>query len=223
MTDPGPVRRGARQGPLGSEFELTGGALCLDLANTLDRRKTPSPRERLGRYQDLVAWGRQAGALSESRADALLRRAAAQPKPAATTLRRVRDAREAIFGIFSALARAEAAPAPDVARLNAALRTALGRRLLQARPAGGFGWTWDTAETSLDEVLWPALLSAAELLTGAERTRVRECASDTCAWLFLDRSKNASRRWCDMAVCGNRAKARRHRGRLRGGRAQSST
>jgi len=217
MTDLGPVRRGGRGGPLGFEFELTGGALCLDLANTLDCRKTPSPRELLGRYQDLATWGRQAGAVSESRADELLRRAAKQPQAAAATLRRVCDAREAIFRVFSALARAAAPPPRDVARLNGELRAALGRRLLRTDPAGGFSWVWDTADTSLDEVLWPALLSAAELLTGAERTRVRECASDTCAWLFLDRSKNATRRWCDMAVCGNRAKARRHRGRIRGG------
>jgi predicted RNA-binding Zn ribbon-like protein len=67
----------------------------------------------------------------------------------------------------------------------------------------------------LDRVLWPAVVSAAELLTSDDLGRVRECASERCAWLFLDRSKNQSRRWCDMTVCGNRSKARRHYSRLR--------
>jgi predicted RNA-binding Zn ribbon-like protein len=64
-------------------------------------------------------------------------------------------------------------------------------------------------------MLWPVVRSAAELLTSDELGRVRECAADNCAWLFLDRSKNRSRRWCDMAVCGNRDKVRRFRQRSR--------
>src|SRR5690606_34555848 len=69
-----------------------------------------------------------------------------------------------------------------------------------------FGWPESNA---LDQVLWPVAVSAAELLTSADRERVKECAADTCNWLFLDMSRNRSRRWCDMKECGNRAKARR--------------
>ena len=73
-----------------------------------------------------------------------------------------------------------------------------------------FSWTWDCNEEALDGVLWPVVRSAAELLTSEEAKLVRECASDTCTWLFVDRSRTHRRKWCDMAVCGNRAKARRH-------------
>jgi predicted RNA-binding Zn ribbon-like protein len=66
--------------------------------------------------------------------------------------------------------------------------------------------------------VWGVLRSAADLLTSDDLGRLRECASDTCAWLFLDHSKNRSRRWCDMTVCGNRDKVRRHRQRQRGRR-----
>jgi predicted RNA-binding Zn ribbon-like protein len=59
-------------------------------------------------------------------------------------------------------------------------------------------------------MLAPVVRAAADLATSAELSRIRECGSDTCFWLFLDRSKNGTRRWCDMKVCGNRAKARRH-------------
>lgn len=79
-----------------------------------------------------------------------------------------------------------------------------------------FVWGWDDAAPALDRPLWPVARSLAELLTSDELPRVRECAADNCAWLFIDTSKNRSRRWCDMAVCGNRAKARRHYARARG-------
>jgi len=66
-------------------------------------------------------------------------------------------------------------------------------------------------------VLWPVAHDAAELLASDQLPRLRECAADDCCWLFLDESKNRSRVWCDMRVCGNRAKARRHYARTRGG------
>jgi predicted RNA-binding Zn ribbon-like protein len=59
-------------------------------------------------------------------------------------------------------------------------------------------------------MLAPIVRAAAELLTSDDRARIRECGSETCFWLFMDHSKNGTRRWCDMKVCGNREKARRH-------------
>ena len=75
-------------------------------------------------------------------------------------------------------------------------------------PAGRDG---PPAESLLAPVLW----SAGDLLTGARRARVRQCANPRCLWLFLDDSKSGNRRWCSMASCGNRAKAHRHYARLR--------
>jgi predicted RNA-binding Zn ribbon-like protein len=59
-------------------------------------------------------------------------------------------------------------------------------------------------------MLWPIAQSAADLMTSDKRNSVRQCGADDCAWLFLDESRNHSRRWCDMKTCGNRQKARRH-------------
>jgi len=73
------------------------------------------------------------------------------------------------------------------------------------------GWR-DLAETS-DGPLWPVVDAAANLITSADRHHVRECGAEVCRWLFLDRSKNHSRRWCDMRICGNRSKARRFHAR----------
>ncbi len=209
------VRFGGTRTASGYVFELTGGALCLDLANTLDNRKAPAPRELLADFEDFAEWGRQAGAVPDAIAQALRREARARPRLAARAWERARQVREVLFAIFSAVANGRVPPAAAIDSLNAALPGALGSRRL-AQTAGAPAWAWvERDPPELDRVLWPAVVSAAELLTSTELDRVRECAGERCAWLFLDHSKNRSRRWCDMTVCGNRSKARRHQARVR--------
>lgn len=197
-------------------FEFSGGELCLDFANTVSDRAEAAPAEHLHGYPDLVAWGRQAGLIDGSQADTLLAEAGRQPAAAAQVHARALTLREAIYRMFARRATG-LPPAPeDIAIVN----DELGRALAHARvvPAGqGFAWGWAQDCPALDRVLWPVARSAAELLTSEELDRVRECAADTCNWLFLDTSKNRSRRWCDMKSCGNRAKAKRHYARLKSG------
>jgi predicted RNA-binding Zn ribbon-like protein len=74
-----------------------------------------------------------------------------------------------------------------------------------------YRWEWKCSRGEMiGWVLWPIALSAADLLASEKLGSVRRCAGDNCAWLFLDESRNHSRRWCDMKICGNRQKARRH-------------
>ena len=75
---------------------------------------------------------------------------------------------------------------------------------------GSFAWDWLNKEQALDRMLWVVARSAADLLVSGELDTVRVCAGEDCNWLFLDTSKNRSRRWCDMKSCGNRAKVRKH-------------
>jgi len=201
----------AAAGP-GVAFELTGGDLALDLANTKERRKTAEPLERLRAYADVVAWGRQAGVVGRREAALLQALAARRPGAARSALARARRLREAVFDVFSALAGARPIPAAAVADLNAFLPAAFGRLCLALGPTGP-EWAWRSEPIHLDRVLWPAARAAAELLASGELPRLRECAARDCAWLFVDRSRNGTRRWCDMAVCGNREKARRFRRR----------
>jgi predicted RNA-binding Zn ribbon-like protein len=191
-----------------SRFELTGGRPCLDLANTLSSRTSPAPRDLLANYRDFLAWGEQAGLLNREEARRLKARARRRPREAEAALKRAIVLREAVFSVFSAIAGGRVPPAPALEAVNATLPSALGRLRINRRGTT-FTWGW-SEDTDLDRVLWPVAYSAAELLASPERARVRECAAPGCAWLFLDRSRNRSRRWCDMAVCGNRAKARRH-------------
>ena len=89
------------------------------------------------------------------------------------------------------------------------------KHLRIVQTTNGFHWQWDHTKAALEFPLWLVARSTANLLTSQRQSRVRQCGSGDCDWLFLDRSKNRSRRWCDMAECGNREKARRSRMRQR--------
>lgn len=194
-----------------SSFDLSGGALCLDFVNTLGDRPR-SEQERLGTLGDLLRFCVEAGTLSGAERRRLARAAARRPRPAAAFFRRALCARERLYRIFSARARGERSAGDDLRALNRELAAALRHLRLQSA-GGGYGWAWDGAG-GLASLLWPVSRSAAELLASAEAARVRECAADSCSWLFIDRCRTR-RRWCDMKTCGNRAKARRHYQRKR--------
>ncbi len=123
--------------------------------------------------------------------------------------------REAIYRVFAAIAQGKAPVAADVAAINDWAIEALKHRHLM-RSSGGYRWEWQSdASHSLDRILWPIAIAAADLLTSEDVKQVRWCEAPECQWLFLDNSRNRSRRWCDMKICGNRAKARRHYQRIR--------
>jgi predicted RNA-binding Zn ribbon-like protein len=195
-------------------LDLIGGRLCLDFANTVSWRTREQPHERLTRYADLVAWSQHAGIVTESEAHGLHQTAARHPAAAAEALGRAIVLREAIYRVISTLAEGCLSEETDVATLNGFLSEAMSRLQL-VLTADGFAWSWAGDESSLEQVLWPVMRSAAELLTSGELSRVGICAGDGCGWLFFDTSKNRSRRWCSMKDCGNRAKARRYHRRHR--------
>jgi len=195
-------------------FELSGGALCLDFANT--GRYDGKEREEIASFGDLVAWGVQAGVLSAADARRVKRAPAGDPLAAERALDRARALRAAVYRAFAAVAAGEAVPPDHLATINdAALDTCRSFRIAPAKD--GFAWTpvVGASAAALDHTRAAVARSAAELLTSADLPAVRECALETCSWLFLDRSKNQKRRWCDMKVCGNRSKARRHYERSR--------
>ena len=194
---------------------LRGGRLCLDFANTVDwHAGAQHGQEYLTSYAELVAWGRHAGILAGDEAHTLMREAARHAERAQAALDQAIALREVIYRVFSALAHGRSVDTGDLVALNAALVDAYAHLRLRAGTPH-FSWTWEPDGPALERVLWPVACSAGELLTADELERVRECAGDLCGWLFLDASKNHSRRWCDMAGCGNRAKARRHYARGR--------
>jgi predicted RNA-binding Zn ribbon-like protein len=128
-------------------------------------------------------------------------------------LRRARALREAIHAIGAALAHGAPPPAAPLAVVNRELGAGLQWARLR-RQDHELAWDW-AASPRLDRVLWPVVRSLADLLVGPLHQRVKQCPGHGCGWLFLDMTKNRRRRWCEMSVCGSRAKVRRYRARRR--------
>ncbi len=189
------------------KFKLIADHVALDFANTLDDRYDPERTvDLLDSYGDLLDFCQQAGTLSSPERQKLARTSKAAGERA---LQSARELREAIESVFSALAKGRAGAAADLDLLNSFLKSALPHRVL-APVRGRLNWRWTGLESEPEGPLWPVAYAAAELLVSREADFVRECGAETCRWLFLDVSKNHSRRWCDMKLCGNRSKAKRY-------------
>jgi predicted RNA-binding Zn ribbon-like protein len=192
------------------DLELTGGALCLDLVNTIHPRHQARRDEYLSSYEALVAWAAHAGAVDAAAAGRLQAAGAARPAQAERVRARAVSLREALYPLFAPGRRA-ATLEDSLAVLTEELRHSYAHAVVtRAGEDYVVGFAGDDA---LDRMLWPIARSALELLVGPGRRRVKECAYDTCGRLFVDASKAGRRRWCSMASCGNRAKAQRFRER----------
>jgi predicted RNA-binding Zn ribbon-like protein len=187
---------------------LRGGLLCLDFVNSIDPRYGPERIEYVADYPGLVAWTIRVGALAPEHREPLLRAAAQDPRDSEAVHRRALALRDNLY----ALLRPGRGDAGSLDAFNRELRRASRHvRVEFAEP--DFTAAWDAGD-ELDRVLWPVVRSATELMLDARAlARVKECDGHDCGWLFLDTSKAGRRRWCSMEICGNRAKARRHRRR----------
>ena len=199
------------------EFQIIAGEPCLDFINTLDNRPAAEHHtELLSTYCDLTDWALQAGVIAGAQRAELSRMAEAHPNAALAALRKAIELRECLYRIVSSRLKNRRPASEDLALFNRFLGEALSNLQLQAGRRE-FRLAWGNAlGPRLDSLLWPVIKSASDLLISRELERVRECDSPSCRWLFLDRSKNHSRRWCDMSTCGNRLKARRFYHRQQG-------
>jgi predicted RNA-binding Zn ribbon-like protein len=206
----------SKQNP-GFQFDLSGGQLALDLANTISRRDDPQRRrDHLESYADVLSFLRQSRTLSPQQANHLRDKALQHPVEARRSFANIVKLREAIYRLFAAISQEKPVADSDLKLINQFAVEALRHRTLTPKN-GDFEWEWIADQrNTLDRVLWPMAHAAADLLTSGELKIVRFCKAPDCQWLFLDHSRNRSRRWCDMASCGNRAKARRHYRRTRG-------
>lgn len=192
-------------------YELVGEALCLDFTNTVGGWRGGELTENLHGYGDLLSWGVQAGSITTEQEAQLLREAEKRPDEAAAVLAGALELRETLFRIFDAVAHEQTPDAEDMAVFNADLAQAMAH--VQVTQHGDhFHWSWLEDNRDFSSVLWAVLRSAGDLLTTTPQLQyVRECGNDECDWLFVDTTKNHSRRWCDMKGCGNRMKVRKHR------------
>ena len=188
--------------------DLIGGRLALDFINTKGDRLSDTPDEHLADYPTLVAWAQHAGGLDAAQARRLTHKGAASPRAAAAAVAEAVALREAVYRMLQA--RERAPEAADMALLNAAFaRASADPHVVFAGGQYHVGWRCsDDLTAPLDAIARDAV---ALLASGDDVARVRQCESEGgCGWVFLDTTKGRTRRWCDMKICGNRAKARRH-------------
>jgi predicted RNA-binding Zn ribbon-like protein len=192
-------------------FQLIAGQPALDLVNTLDWRfRKQGPEDLVKSYGDLLRFSEQSKILAVAQARQL--RGLSGRSAGARVLKRCRELREAIAEIFYARLDGRR---PSVASLRTLERFINAARLQQQLRWEEGRLAWDWRESNADLPLWALSLSASDLMFSEDVHRVRACCNLECRWLFLDTSKNHTRRWCDMKVCGNRMKARRFKAQRR--------
>jgi predicted RNA-binding Zn ribbon-like protein len=193
-----------------TSFSFIGGDLSLDFCNTADGDINSGEwGDWIADYSALVGWAQEAGALSPEQAAAVRQQAELRPAEAAQVVESAHALRLALFGLLSAAADERKPDEQAIAEFNSHLQTTLDHLRIASTAPGQFGWGW-AGETDMAAPLWPVVWAASQLLTSERIGLVRECSGKGCSWLFLDTSRNHSRRWCDMKGCGNRAKAHRH-------------
>jgi len=190
-------------------FDFCGGHVALDFANTVGSRGDV-PDEHFATYGDVVAWAEARGVVSKSEAARLRRAAAAAPEEARAAYRRAIRLREAIYRVFHRRATGKAPATDDLATLN---RFVAGMYRDAQLVVDGDRVVLETGSAAdpLDRPFAPVIRAAVDLITGEQAALIGACADHTCGWLFLDTTRNRTRRWCTMRDCGNRDKVRRFR------------
>jgi predicted RNA-binding Zn ribbon-like protein len=198
---------------MAGEFQLVAGHLALDFANTLDYRYDPDRLvDLLPTYERFLAFCRQSGVITAAQMRKLL--GGVSKFDSQRVLKDVIELRESLYFLILSAVHGRS---PDESHLRV-----LNRFLSEARAVDHVTWHGrrfvrsfgDVAERP-DGPLRQVVDAAVVLITSSDVDCVRECSETTCRWLFLDRSRNHSRRWCDMQLCGNRSKAKRFYARTR--------
>ncbi|HKO17120.1 MAG TPA: CGNR zinc finger domain-containing protein [Gemmatimonadaceae bacterium] len=196
-------------------FIFIGERLWLDFVNSdADARGGDSLRD----FDTMMCWLEAAAVLDAERAGGMRRRGQQQPTGATAALldaRRIRAALRALAerGVGSSFG--EQIRDAALMEINRVLGRSAGTRRLERRGDGTYGRAFVPVGDAFAGLMIPVVESAADALVLGELPRVRRCISGRCARVFFDGTRNGRRRWCDMATCGNRAKAARHRDKLR--------
>ena len=204
-------------------FKFVGGRASLDLLNTADWPASGPALDRLASYDRLLEWATEVGVLSAASSARLRKRAADNPSAAEGALERAREFRRALHrSVVAVVSGRGVAPALD--RLTPFLREPLAHLVLEPdRDGSAIRAGWFGLEDALDGPVWPVVWDAVQLLVSPEVERLRVCGGEDCGWVYVDRSRNGLRRWCEMETCGTRAKNRRRGRRPRRTRAGGAT
>lgn len=193
--------------PYISKIPFLGGNLSLDFVNTVHNRHEAPLRNLLKNYLDLVTWAHFATAINNSQKERLLQNGRKNQRKANQIYKDSLQLREALYDFIASMINRE-----EVSRVNMQLinqwYSKASSNLELTRLDDCFVLDWNAESLELGSVLWPIIRAFVNLVTSEDRNRIKQCSN--CGYLFVDNSKNNSRRWCSMEICGNRVKARRH-------------
>lgn len=190
-------------------IEIVGGHLALDFVNTLHSRTEAVTRDYLDTPGHLLGWCVHQEVVDMAQASRLARLPASKRD---RLLDRARCLRATLHALFDGYLHGR----PDPETLDAFNRDLQEMSRWRRLDTGddGFVWRCHVASAHPESLLTPIVFAAAELLRSKDLARLKACPPPQgCGWLFLDRSRNGSRTWCNMKTCGNLAKQRRHRAR----------
>ncbi|HSE46077.1 MAG TPA: ABATE domain-containing protein [Gemmatimonadales bacterium] len=190
---------------------LISGHLALDFANTAGWHASDHRNEWLNDYGDFIAWSRHAAGLPGKEATTLLQLAGKYPGRTQQAFEKVLQLREADYRVFAALSQGRLPAQADLDQLHTARIAALEAAHFTPGPDGRPVLGWAPDSTDLLRPLQPVMVAATDLLGADDLKRLRQCGNHPCGWLFLDRSRNRSRRWCSSSECGNATRVRRFR------------
>jgi predicted RNA-binding Zn ribbon-like protein len=208
------TRDAAGKASRAGSLALVAGGLALDFANTSSGRGGPRHREHLGSASDVATWAAHAGVIDVATRALIDQKLAEGDRGFSALLRDALSLRETVYRIACAVARREQPAEADLAQLSARCAASLAKASIEMLSEGA-RWRWPSSEPIPETILGPITLSAVGLLREGDPTRLKQCPGEHCGWVFFDMTKNKSRRWCEMSVCGNRAKAKAHYRRLK--------
>lgn len=194
------------------EIRLDGGNLSLDFVNTIHDRYEEPLEDYLHNYLDLIIWAHFAQAINSSQKNRLLQRGRENQGKADQVYKDSIQLREAIYQCLVSLINRDEVPPVNMQVINQWLSKAFSNLEL-TQLDDSLVLDWRAENFGLESVLWPIIQSFADLVTSDDRDRIKQCSN--CGWLFVDKSKNKSRRWCSMETCGNRVKAQRYANKTR--------
>jgi predicted RNA-binding Zn ribbon-like protein len=189
-----------------------GGRLCVAFANSVEWRRSATPRELMPDASAMVEWTRELGLIDPDEAEVLM--GSSDTSPAVAGYGRAIDLRETLYRLLGDAAAGREPAADDVEALNDSLADAHGAIKVIHGPAG-YASVWSLEGHEFDLARLAAARSTASLLCSDDLARLKQCPGPECGWLFVDSSRNRSRRWCDTRLCGNRDRVARHYARNR--------
>jgi predicted RNA-binding Zn ribbon-like protein len=184
-------------------LQLDGGCAVFDFTNTINNRNEPV-FDYLTSYHDIVSWSVKTDVITRERGKVLSQYAAKHTDQGDLAFLKAKRVRETLYQLFSRIAENKVPDTSVRDEFNSFLSECFSKLQLTITTASATA-DFTKEAVSLDEPVCIIIKSAYDILTDEDFNRLKECPR--CGWLFIDRTKNGKRKWCDMKVCGSRDKA----------------